>query len=412
MRLILRLAWRNIGRNRRRSGLTIASAVFAVFLVVFFVAMAAGVHEKMIEDAVRVHSGHLTLTGPGYLETRTLESHLHLGPELTAILETTPGIRGFAPRVTTFALLARKERAVGVATLGLDPIREGTVSTLPDRVVDGRFLDPGGSREMVLGRRLADNLGAELGDELLLYSAAWTLETALDLFTLVGVIRFPEPAVDRSLAIISLRDAQDFLAFGDRVTEVAVLAEDPDRVPQLAATLRAAVAALPEPVPEVHPWQEVMPELVHFIVLDDAGMYITLAILVVVVGFGILNTLLMAVLERQREFGVLLALGLPPGRLFALIYAESLVLAGIGLALGLALALPAVLWFQAHPVPLTGAAAGATELFGIEPVLTWKLKPMNPVGSILTLLGVAAVAAVHPALRAARARPVDALRSL
>jgi len=295
--LILRLARRNLARNRRRSGLTIASAVFAVFLVVFFVAMATGVDEKMIEDAVRLHSGHLTLTGPDYLETRTLESHLRFGRELVALLESTPGAAGFAPRITTFALLAREERALGVATVGVDPLREGSVSTLPGRVAEGRFLAPDGRREIVVGRRLAENLGARLGDELLFDSAAWTLETALDLFTLVGVIRFPEPGLDRALALVSLRDAQQVLAFGDRVTGVELLAESAERVPDLVDTLRRAVAARPEPMPEVHPWQETMPELVHFIALDDAGMFITLAILVVVVGFGILNTLLMAMLE-------------------------------------------------------------------------------------------------------------------
>jgi ABC-type lipoprotein release transport system permease subunit len=137
-----------------------------------------------------------------------------------------------------------------------------------------------------------------------------------------------------------------------------------------------------------------------------------LAILVIVVGFGILNTILMAVLERARELGVMLALGLRPAALFRVIYYESMLLAALGLVIGLALALPSILYLEAHPIPLTGQAAGAMELFGVEPVFTFLLKPLNPIGSMLTILGVAALAALYPAQKASRARPVDALRSL
>ena len=163
---------------------------------------------------------------------------------------------------------------------------------------------------------------------------------------------------------------------------------------------------------EVHTWRESMPQLEQFIVLDDAGMYVMLVILVVVVAFGILNTILMAVLERQREFGVVLALGLRPAAIFRIVYLESLMLAVVGLAIGLSIALPLILYFQANPVPLTGEAADAMELFGIEPQMTWKLKPLNPLGSIATILGVAILAALYPAIKASRGRPVDALRSL
>jgi ABC-type lipoprotein release transport system permease subunit len=155
-----------------------------------------------------------------------------------------------------------------------------------------------------------------------------------------------------------------------------------------------------------------MPELVQLILLDDAGMVITLVILVVVVGFGILNTILMAILERTREIGVVLALGLKPAALFRMVYLESMVLAGVGLMIGLALSLPLLAWLHGVEFPITGDAAKVTEFVGMEPVITFKLKPLNPIGSTLTIVFVAALAALYPALKASRARPVDALRSL
>ncbi|MBW2698882.1 MAG: FtsX-like permease family protein, partial [Deltaproteobacteria bacterium] len=120
----------------------------------------------------------------------------------------------------------------------------------------------------------------------------------------------------------------------------------------------------------------------------------------------------MAVLERQRELGVVLALGLSPASVFRMVYLESLLLAGLGLVAGLAIAIPLVLYFQAHPITLSGDMAQVTELFGFEPMIVWKLKVMNPIGSTLTILGVAIVTALYPALKASRGRPVDVLRSL
>jgi len=410
--LELRLAWRNVGRNPRRTGLTVAATVFAVFLVVFFVAFAAGLHEKMIEDSVRLHSGHLSVSGEGHLENQTLEQYLRLEPGFEAALSSTPGVRGLAPRVVGFGLLSRDSTTQGVALLGVDPKRESSVSTLPDRVQRGRFVGGDAPLGIVLGERLSQNLGADLGDEILVYSVAYSFEMAYELFTVVGIVKLPEPRMDRALAVISLADAQRFFVYGDRVTEVALLAKDADASPELARRLASTLPEISSTPAEVHTWEEIIPELEQLIFLDDAAMYILLAILVVVVGFGILNTILMSVLERTRELGVTLALGLRPGGVFRVVYLESMLLALLGLLVGLVLAIPTVLYFQAHPYELTGSAMAGMEFFGVEPVMTWKLKPWNPVGSTITIFVVAAIAAFYPALKASRGRPVDALRSL
>ena len=408
MSLERRLAWRNVWRNKRRTGLCVAATVFAVFLVVLSVAMAAGTHEKMIEDGVRLQSGHVTVTGLGYLEDRTLEHPLMLDEDLVARIEEQPAVLGWAPRVMSFALLSVDTASRGVAVLGVDPAREGSVTTLSERVLEGRFLEVGASREIVLGARLAGSLGAKLGDEVLVYGVAYSLETAYELFDVVGLVKLPNGELERNLSLVSLADAQEFFVYEDRVTEVAVRLESADD----AESVRAALAAR-LPGVEVHTWDELLPDLEQFVLLDDAGMYLTLAILVVVVAFGILNTILMAILERTRELGMMMALGLRPGAVFRVVYWESIFIAGVGLLVGLVLALPTVLYFAANPIPLTGEQmSGMVELFGFEPLVTFKLKPLNPVGSTVTILVVGALAALYPAFKASRGRPVDALRSL
>jgi len=410
VRLILRLAWRNVWRNPRRTGLTVAATVFAVLLVIVFVSMGAGIHEQMIEDAVGLSSGHVSVSGEGYLENRTLEQFVRFDPELARTLEKTPGVVGFAPRLVGFGLLSSGPNTQGVAVLGVDPELEATVTTLPGRVREGRFVARAGAYEIVVGRRLAESLDAEIGDELLLYSVAYSLEMAYELFTVVGIMSLPDAAMDRGLAVVHLTDAQDFFVYGDRVSEVAILAESAD---DTSAVVAAVTRGLDGGGVEVHGWPEIMPELVQFIFLDDAGMYIMLVILVVVVAFGILNTLLMSVLERKREFGVALALGLRPRAIFGLVYLESMALAGVGLTVGLGIAIPLVLYLVGHPIDLESEGMkSAYELLGFEPRISWKLLPTHPLGSAVTIFGVAALAALYPAFKASRARPVDALRSV
>ncbi len=415
MALETRLAWRNVWRNPRRTALSVAATVFAVVLVVLSVGMAAGVHEKMIEDAVRLHSGHVAISGEGYRDNMTLEEFVPWTDEVVRAIDSTPGVRAWAPRITSFALLSQRDASKGVMVLGVDPAREAAVTTLAERVRAGRFLATervAGRREIVLGQRLAEDLGASLGEEILMYGVAYSLETAYELFTVVGTVKLPEPKLERSLAIIHFEDARDFYVYGERATEIALLAADADHAFPLAEQLRTTLAAASSARLEVLNYEQLMPELVQLILLDDAGMYITLVILVVVVGFGILNTILMAILERTRELGVVLALGLRPSALFRMVYLESMILAGVGLVVGLALAVPALAYLHGMEFPLSGDIAASTELIGMEPVVTFKLKPLNPLGSTLTIIGVAALAALYPAVKASRGRPVDALRSL
>ncbi len=411
MRLEWRLAWRNVWRNPRRTGLTVAATVFAVALLVMASALSTGMWDKIIDDTVGMASGHVTLTGPNYLEDRTLEQFTYLDATLQARLEENPAVAGFAPRVNAFGLLSQGDVTRGVMVMGLDPQRESTVSTLPGRVRSGRFLEAKGSNEIVLGERLAQILSVGVGDELLLYSVAYSLESAYDLFRVVGLMRLPNPDLDRGLALISLADAQAFFVYGDRLSEIAIRAQDAGASSSLAEELGLSLD--PKRV-EAHPWQEVMPDLAQSVILDKAGMYGMIGILVVVVSFGIFNTILMAVLERKREFGVVLALGLRPGAIFRIVYIESILLAGVGLVLGLLVAIPLALYLQTHPISLANneEMVAAFEIVGAEPLLSAKLVASNPLFSGLTILVVALVAALYPALRASRGKPVDVLRSI
>ena len=407
-----RLAWRNVWRNPRRTALTVAATVFAAFLTIVFVAMARGSHGKMIEDSVRLGSGHVMVSAAGYLDDRSLDNSMVLDARLAARLDETPDIAAWAPRVVSFGLISENVTSQGVGLLGVEPDRERAVTTLFSRLSEGRFLSlDGDAREILLGEKLAEHIGAGIGDEVLVYGVAYSLETAYELFSVVGLIGLPNSELERTLAVVDMGVLQDFLVLGERVSEIAVLASHQDRTFAVRDVLAADLSVV-EPPLAVHAWPEVLPDLEQILFLDDAGMYVMIAILIVVVGFGILNTVLMAVLERQRELGVMLALGLRPFSVFRMVFMESTLLAGVGLLIGVALAVPLTLWLQANPIELGGELAALFELVGSDPVIVFDLAWSSVLKTVAVILAVAVLASLYPAIKASRANPVDALRSV
>jgi ABC-type lipoprotein release transport system permease subunit len=409
--LLVRLAWRNVWRNPRRTLLTALAGVFAVVLSLFSLAVAAGSHERWIENAVRLYPGHVQVNAAGYRDHRTLDYGMTLAPEVARALEALPGLDGFAPRLETYALaLPDRDDATGRAAwlIGVDAERERRLSKLGDALREGR-LPASGAAEVVVGARLAANLGVRLGDELVLLSSDYYGSQAAERFALVGVLEVGDPRMDDAVALVSLAALQRFVEYPAGLTHVALFARNGDETDALAAQARA----LFDGGHEVIAWPELLPDVVQFMLLDDVSNTLALAILILVVAFGLLNTLLMSVFERVREFGVLRALGVRQPAILGLVLVESLLISALGIAAGLALGLPLVLWLGQHPIELTGEAMRASsEAFGIEPVIQFKLLTRDLVWLPALLFAVGVLAALPPALRASRGRPVDALREV
>jgi ABC-type lipoprotein release transport system permease subunit len=266
-----------------------------------------------------------------------------------------------------------------------------------------------GRREITLGALLARNLGVKPGDAVIALSADAFGSQSADRFTVVGTFSVGDDEFDGFGALVDLSELRAFLEAGDAVSHVAVFLPDSGNLAPVAAKLDAD---FPGESYEVLPWPELMPDLVQFMKLDDVGNWIGNAVLIVVVGFGLLNTILMSVFERVREFGVLRALGLRPRAVFALVLIESVQLTLLGIAIGFAIGIPLVLWLSGHPIPITGEDARASiELFDLEPLIVFALGRDQLVTLPLLLIAVGLVAAIPPAFRASRGRPVDALRA-
>ncbi|MGH9886026.1 MAG: ABC transporter permease, partial [bacterium] len=378
--MLLRLAWRNLGRNKRRTALTTAAGVFAMLLSMLNLAVSDGSHERWVDHAVRLYPGHFEVSLADYREYRTLDYALPLDDATRGVLDEIAdslprsAASGWAPRLEAFGLIsADTEQASGraVQLFGLNGAREAKLSKLVAAIDAGRMPAHGAAeREIALGDVLEKNLGVAIGDNVIIVSADSFGSQAADRFRVVGTFHVASDELDGFGALVDLADLQAFLEAPDSLSHVAVFVADSGAMAPIGARLHAA---FPRDKYEVLAWPELMPDLVQFMVLDDVGNWVGNSVLIVVVGFGLLNTILMSVFERVREFGVLRALGLRPRAVFALVMIESLQLTTLGISIGLAIGVPLVLWLARHPIPLTGDSGGAIGLFDLEPLVVFGL---------------------------------------
>jgi ABC-type lipoprotein release transport system permease subunit len=373
-------------------------------LMVYTVGLAEGTYADMIDLATRSSTGHLQLLAEGYNEKPSLYKTVKDPQAKIETLLATPGIQSATARVETSGLVSFGRRTTGVGLWGIDPDGERAVSGIPGALKEGEFLKklpPSDPLPIVVGSGVAKRLNARLGDEISFVGQAADGSIAAELFRITGIIETGVAEADRALAAIRLEDAQELLILPNRAHRIAAAVKDLSRVQEIAHSVSTVEGE------HVQPWQELMPELHSSIEADRSGQYIFLVLIVAVVALGVMNTMAMSVVERHREFGVLLALGTTPGQLTSMTIWEGIWLALFGVGLGVAVG--AILnVFLAFPYP-----GGAVEFGGVV------IEMMNPANSLrgnlwfpLAIFTTTVATSLIPALRTARLIPAEALRTL
>lgn len=407
--LILRLAWRNLWRNGRRTAISLAAVAFATLVLVFAVAMQDGGYGAMIDSAISVFTGHLQVQVQGYRERPRLEETVGDAGALGERLARLPGVEAVAPRAQAFALVSSPARSYGAQIVGVEPAAERRVSTLPGTVRSGRYLAGPDADEAVVGETLARNLHLGVGDELTVLGQGKDGSLAVAACTVVGIFSSGSSDLDRQTVEIPIATFRRAFALGDEAHALVIRARSLGELPAVRREVEAALAGRPRLV--ALDWSQLEPGLEQGIALDAAVGWFLYAVLVLVVGFSILNTFIMAVLERTRELGVFLALGARPGFLGRVLLTESLLLLALGLAVGLALGVAVAAYYGAHGI----AFSSSEELLAhwnlparIHPRLDLRALTLGP----LAVLVATGVAALFPLLRVRRLRPVDAMRAV
>ncbi len=408
--MLLKLGWRNIWRNRRRTMLTISAIAFATFLTVAFEGLTIGTWEYSVANSVEMFSGYLQIQKQGYQENPSLAKNFVYPGQVEACVRNVPGVTGYAPRIQADGLISFHENSAGTAILGIDPQSERRISRFHERVRSGRMIGQEGLDEVVAGASLLKNLKAAIGDTLVLLAQGFDGVLGNQKFRVVGSMKFGAPEIDAGMILLHYRAAQELLAMDGRVNMVAIGTPGLQSVEAVQTAVQASLAEHGLDQLAVLPWSEVMPELKQGMDLDKINHSIFMAILVVVVAFGVMNTILMSVTERFREFGITLALGMRSGNLARLVFLETLCIALVGILAGGVAGYLVNLYIHFHPILLGGNLAQLYEEYGFLPKIISSIRFSIALTSSGLIFLLCCAASLYPIYRVSVLEPLKGLR--
>jgi len=413
----IKLGWRNLGRNKRRTIITATGLGFGYFAVVFMLGWAEGLKAEMVENGTGLLTGQIQIHSEEYRPERSLYDTIG-GAEgadvgaLLAAVAADPAVAAAAPRVYAGGLISSGASTSAGMLLGIDPELEPRVSRILTGLTAGR-LPNSGVNELLLGSEMARQLEVAPGGEVVVVAPAADGSMGNDLFIVSGIFRTGLSEVDASHALLPLDSLQRLVALEpSRVHEIAIATADPWLAPEAATRIERALSPL-RPALEIEPWTRLQPEMLDYITLLDSWYWIILVIVFTIALFGVANTMLMATFERRREFAVMLALGTTPVQVVSTVVWEALALGVLSLLAGALLTFPLMLWWSQAP-PDMSFLYGDFTMFGalMRPVLRVEIEPAQSLWSAGALLLTALVAAIYPAAHAARTPPADTLSGL
>lgn len=414
--MLVRLAWRNLWRHRRRTVITLSSIAIGFGLAVVSIGIGDGSHNSMVRNAIRLGEGYLAVQPPGYQAAPANHKFLADGLSLRRKLVALHIAGTIEPRISLQVLASSATNSVGAGLEGMDPVSDPRVAMLKPKLVAGHWLTPGDHRGVLIGEGMARRLKVRVGGKVVLMAGTRGGDSQAQLGRVRGIFDSHVDELDDFLVLSDIDFARSFLvgegadAAKQPVTRYSVFLDDPGSMGHWKGVIRNALAG--EPV-AVLDWQEMMPQLVQFIVIDDAGNYVFLSLIMIMVVFGILNTVLMSVLERTREFGLLRALGLSRRHLLALVLCESLLLSLLAVVIGWIVGGGAHWWIAIHGIDFSAMMGGDTSIAGtfMDPVIYTELSRARVVELTVAVFAVTLASGIYPALKAARVTPVAALRT-
>ena len=410
MKFMWSVAWRNLWRQKRRSLITAFAMATGVALCMATIAVTDGMYSDMFEVMVEQQLGHVQVQHPAYAGRRLPYDALTGRAALMERIDALEGTVAASPNLAGYALIGGPSKSAGGRIVGIDPARDRDVSPLAGRIHEGTYLADAASGQILLGHKLAEDLAVGLGQEVVVVTQATDGSLGNELYTVVGLFKTGDVAMDKAGAYIHLADAEQLLALEDRAHGITLLTDHHDQVQGYSEAVAAAVGG--DEV-QVQPWWEASPQTAEMMRMRDATAVFMLSIVFGVAAFGVINTMMMSVFERTREMGVLRALGLRPRRLVGLIVLESFFLAAVAGGLGLLVGGLLDWYLVVHGLDFSAGAPDGFSFEGvmIDPVMKGEVRPWGVLATVGAVFVVSVLASLWPAWRASRLQPVTAIRS-
>ena len=403
---MLKLAWRNIWRNKGRSVITIAAVMFCVIFAVVLRSFQVGVWENMIHEIVGNNFGYLQIHEDGFWADQSLDRTMDLGAVNSEELLAVDGVDRLIPRMESFSLLYHGSNTKGSLVMGIDPAVELPGLQLDDILLEGRSFSRDDS-VIVVSEGLAKYFNVGLGDTLLFMGQGYHGATAYGAFPIGGIARMTNPELNKQLVLMPLQKAQYMYNCSDRATTLVVAVDKDSDYEAVGAALKGSgVEGL-----EVLEWKELFPEIIQTIEVDMAGGRIFVTILYFIISFVLLGTVIMMVAERQREFGILVSIGMKKTKLAFVTLLENIMLIMGGAIVGMAVVKPVQFYFKYNPIDLSGQMKEAVEQYNFEPKLyttTSFIINLNH-GTIIFIIGV--LVSLYAVVKIMKLNPIESMRS-
>jgi ABC-type lipoprotein release transport system permease subunit len=404
--MYLQLAWRNIWRNKRRTAIILTAVVIGVWSMILLGSLMRGMAVGMIKNGISTLTGHIQIHHKGYRNDPAIENRISDPRVVEDVLrKVLPQDALWSPRVRVNAVASNARHSSGVTLLGIDPASEARISFIGTAISQGRYLKPDEKNGILVGEALLEKFDTKLGRKLVLMSQDTHREIASRAFRIVGTFRAEMEATEKQYVFVNRTASQKMLKLKDGLSEIAILLPGKPDNPDVTDALKTA---LPSEKFEVHTWRELLPFQMAYLKILDGFMWIWYLVVFVAMGFGIVNTTLMAVYERMREFGLLKALGMKPWWILREVLTESFLLLITGMAIGNALGFVCIYALSVSGIDLSALAAGA-EYAGMTRVIYPAIALRDILMSNFIVLFLGILVSAYPAVKAARFTPVEAL---
>jgi len=407
MNTIIKIAWRNIWRNKRRTLITVASVMFALFFAIIMRGFQRGSYAKMKQNAVESYSGYLQVHKNGYWDDKNINNIFSIDQKAISTFESDTRIKVVIPRIESFALASSGESTKGVAVMGVSPKKENEMTKIKSYLEEGEFFLEN-DKSILIAQDLAKFLKVSVNDTLVLFSSGYHGSTAAGLYHIKGILKLPIPQMNRGTIYMPIKEAQYFFSTQN---QLSALVFDLHDINDANDVLEMVKSEIDKDKYEVMGWKEMNRELLLMIESDNAGGIIMISILYLVIAFGIFGTVLMMTNERQREFAVMISVGMQKTKLSIVVILELFFITFIGVVSGIVISLPLMIYYFYNPIKFTGDSVEAMKDFNFEPILPMSLEPQLFITQAIAISAISLIAMSYPTIKIMTMNVITGLRS-